>query len=74
MATWTLEQARQHLQAWLNADLALATMKEYRTAGGRTLTRANAAEITERIRFWRQEVKRLQGGRSSRFRRVIPYD
>lgn len=29
----TLEQANQHLQAWLSADLALATGKEYNISG-----------------------------------------
>lgn len=72
MSVMTLEQARQHLQAWLEADLALATGKEY-TIGTRSLTRANAAEIKERIRYWSGVVNRLQG-RSSRCRRVVPID
>jgi len=73
LSTWTLEQARQHLKAWMDADLALAASKEYRL-GSRTLTRADAGEIAERIRFWHQEVERLQGRGARRFRRVIPYD
>ena len=72
MSAWTLEQARQHLQVWMDADLALATGKEYRV-NGKALTRADSSEIAERIRFWRREVKRLEG-RANRFRRVIPYD
>lgn len=71
MSLYTLEQARQHLDAWLAADLALATGKEYRM-GTRMLTRANAAEIKERIAFWAREVTNISKRRNSR--RVIPFD
>ena len=72
MAICTLSEAQQHLQSWLAADLALATSKEY-WIGSNRLTRANAAEVKERIQFWSRQVKKLQG-RSSRFRRVVPID
>lgn len=72
MATWTLAEARQHLQAWLAADLALATSQEYRI-GTRSLTRADAGEVKERISFWKREVSRLEGS-SRRCRRVVPID
>lgn len=72
MLTLTLEQARQHLQVWLDADIALATGKEYRI-GSRALTRADATEVKERIRFWSREVSRLQG-KLRRCRRVVPID
>ena len=39
-----LYEAKEHLQAWLDADLALATGKEY-TIGNRRLTRANVQEV-----------------------------
>ena len=68
----TLAEAQQHLQAWLDADLALATSKEYR-AGTRMLTRADAAEVKERIQYWTRQVKRLSGA-SRRCRRVVPID
>jgi len=67
----TLEQANQHLQAWLSADLALATGKEYRI-GERTLRRTDAAEVKERIAYWSRQVSQLTG--RSRTRRVIPID
>lgn len=71
---WTLEEARQHLQAWMDADLAVSLGQEYRI-GARWLTRANAAEIAERIRYWRREVERLQAGRAgARVIRVVPRD
>jgi hypothetical protein len=68
VALYTIEQARQHLQAWLDADLALATGKEY-SVSGRRLVRS---EVDERIRFWSQQVTRLEGG--TRINRVVPYD
>ncbi len=72
MPSWTLEQARQHLKAWTDADLALATGKEY-SIGSKRLTRANSAEVAERIAFWSREIQRLNG-RFKRSRRVIPID
>lgn len=71
----TLEQAKQHLNAWLEADLALATGKSYRI-GSRNLTRADAAEISERIAYWRRQVDVLstQGKRGNRVIRLVPRD
>ena len=75
MAGWTLEVARTHLQAYLDADLALATGKSYRI-GSRNLTRLDAAEVKERINFWSNEVERLEAGRKKGIRqmRVVPRD
>jgi len=67
---WTLDQARQHLNAWMSADLALATGKEYRI-GSRMLQRADASEVKKQINFWACEVSKLQG-RTKRTRSVIP--
>lgn len=73
MAEWTIYEAKDHLQAWLEADLALATGKEYRI-GSRKLTRANVAEVKERINFWRNEVARMERKPRRRAYRVIPRD
>ena len=75
MSSWTLETARQHLQAYLEADLALATGKSYRI-GSRNLTRLDAAEVKERINFWSNEVERLEAGRKKGMRvfRAVPRD
>jgi uncharacterized small protein (DUF1192 family) len=69
MAGWTLEQARTHLQAYLEADLALATGKSYKI-GSRNLTRLDAAEVKERINFWSNEVERLENGRPKGIRQM----
>lgn len=77
MAVWTLYEAREHLYAWLSADLALATGKEYRI-NNRTLTRADASEVKERIAYWKNQVAMLEeegkGRRLRRAYRVIPRD
>ena len=59
---WTLEEAQEHLLAWLDANKALATGQNYRL-GDSYLTRADASAVKERITFWRNEVIRLSSGR-----------
>ena len=61
MGAWTLAEARAHLAAWLEADLAVATGQSY-TIGSRSLTRADAASIAKQIAFWRREVSQLEAG------------
>jgi hypothetical protein len=74
MPSWTLAVAREHLAAWLEADAAVATGQSY-TIGSRTLTRADAARIAERIAFWRRQVEQLESGRSGvRVVRAVPRD
>ena len=75
MSTWTLSEAQAHLDAWLRADEALATGQSY-SIGSRSLTRADAGRVAERIAFWRSEVERLTAGRSAgvRVRRAVPRD
>ena len=74
---WTLEDAKQNLAMWLAAERAVATGQSYRI-GTRSLTRASLKEITERIRFWRGEVARLEcgigGGGGLRVMRIVPRD
>lgn len=73
--SWTLEQAKTHLNAWLEAELAVSTGQRYRI-GTRELTRADLSAIKERIQFWRNEVSRLERGRGSgaRVLRAVPRD
>lgn len=77
MAGITLETAQRHLDAWLEADEAVTTGQSY-TIGSRTLTRANATEITNKIKYWSDKVAQLEniaknGGRN-KVRRVVPRD
>lgn len=70
----TLEQAKEHLTAWLDADLAVATGKSYKI-GSRSLTRVDITEIKDRIFYWQKEVDKLSGKkRSIKAYRVIPRD
>ncbi|MFH2074948.1 MAG: DUF6148 family protein [Pseudomonadota bacterium] len=64
MAGITLAQAQAQLTAWLAASTAVASGQAYSIAG-RSLTRANAAEIRNQIEFWDGKVKTLtRGGRA----------
>ena len=69
MGSWTLEVAKEHLQAFLDAEIAVATGQSYKI-GSRSLTRANLSEIKERINFWRNEVERLENGRAKGIRQM----
>jgi hypothetical protein len=62
MAGITLAQAQAKLDAWMAADDAVASGQSY-SVGGRSLTRANAAEIRNNIEFWERKVQRLASGR-----------
>lgn len=63
MAGITLAQAEAHLANWLAADDAVAKGQAH-SIGGRSYTRADAAEITRKIDYWSRWVTRLQGGRA----------
>lgn len=58
MAGITLDQAQAQLDLWLAADAAVASGQSY-SIGGRSLTRANAAEITNKIDYWNGWVNKL---------------
>lgn len=74
MSVITKEMAREMLQLWLDAERAVTTGKSY-TIGTRSLTRANISEIAERIKYWRNELAKLESGRRGiRVVRVIPRD
>jgi len=62
----TLSDATTALAAWLAADLAVAKGQAY-TIGGRTLTRADALEITNKINYWSNveaQLRRVAAGES----------
>lgn len=77
MAGITLKIAQKHLNAWLEAELAVTTNQSY-TIGSRSLTRADLSDIREQIAFWEGKVAALEnlekrGGRN-RIIRVVPRD
>lgn len=57
--TVTATTAQTHLDAWLAADLAIATGKSY-SIGDRTLTRQDAAEVRRQISYWQGVVNKLK--------------
>ena len=68
-----LQTAKTHLQAWLDAELAISTGQSYRI-GTRQLNRANLSEVKDRITYWQREVSRLEGKGSRRVFRAVPRD
>ena len=71
MSGITLEIAQAQLQRWLDADAAVARSQSYEI-DDRKLTRANAAEITNKIDYWNRKVQSLGASASGRRRsRVI---
>ena len=70
---WTLEEARENLRIWIEAERAVATGAEY-TIGTSRLRRADLADIASRINFWRAEVSALERGRGMRVWRGVPRD
>lgn len=77
MGAYTLDIAKKHLDAWLEAELMVTTHQSY-SIGSRSLTKANLSEIRKQIQYWKCEVERLQNliNRKGRNRciRVIPRD
>lgn len=73
----TLEIAEKHLDAWLEAELAVTTNQSY-TIGSRTLTRANLSEIRKQIEYWQGKVNVLQNAANRKGRnrayRIVPRD
>lgn len=77
MAGITLETAKKHLDAWLEAEMAVTNAQSY-TIGSRTMTKANLGEIQQSIEYWQKKVNALEnaakyGGRN-RVRRAVPRD
>ena len=77
MAGITLETAQRHLDAWLEAELAVTNAQSY-VIGSRTMTKADLGEIRRQIEYWQGKANALEnaakyGGRN-RVRRVVPRD
>ncbi len=68
MAGITQATAQTQLDLWIAADAKVASGQSY-TINGRTLTRADAGEISNKIEFWNNKVEALSGSR----RRGIVY-
>lgn len=75
MSWVTIDEAREHLRIWLEAEKAVATGQSYKI-GTRSLTRSNLSDIASRIKYWRNEVDKLESGtgKGSRVMRFVPRD
>ncbi len=60
----TLTIAEAKLTEWLAADTAVAKGQSY-TISGRSLSRANSAEIRNNIDYWDRKVQELSSGSRS---------
>ena len=69
----TLETAKNHLDAWLEAELTIVTGQSYRI-GTRSLTRADLKEVREQIKYWNGQVNQLSRRGRNRVYRVVPRD
>lgn len=67
MAGITLTIAQAKLDLWLAADEAVSTGQSY-SIKDRSLSRADAAEITRKIDYWQAWVSRLTPGARMRTR------
>ena len=81
MSGITVDIAKKHLEAWLEAELTVTSGQSYTltsTNGARTLTRANLTEIRNSIEYWEKKLKEAESsakGRSrSRIYRALPRD
>lgn len=73
----TIEIAKKHLEAWLEAEMAVTTGQSY-TIGSRAMTRANLTEIRNAIEYWNGKVIALENLKKNKgrnqVRRVVPRD
>lgn len=75
----TIDEARENLRMWLEAEKTVAVKGQSYRIGTRSLTHYNLSEIAERIRFWRGEVDSLEAqeagrGAGRRVQRGLPRD
>lgn len=75
MSWVTIEEAKENLRMWLDAEKAVSTGTSYKI-GSRSLTRANLSDIAARITFWRNQVEALEAGlpTGARVMRGVPRD
>lgn len=80
MAWITIDEARENLRLWLEAERAVAVKGQSYRIGTRSLTSVNLSEISDRIKFWRGQVEELEaqeaGANSGSIRvfRAVPRD
>lgn len=74
MSAILLEQAKQQLQAWLDANIAVSQGQAYSMGtsnGNRSLTRANSSEILKQIDYWENKIRELESQAKGKSRNRI---
>ena len=72
--SWTLQEAKDMLATWIEAEKAVATGQSYKI-GARSVQRADISQIRKQIQFWRNETEKLESHRKgARVMRAIPRD
>ena len=64
--------AKKMVREWIAAERAVMTGQEYRIEGMRSLRRADLRMIGERIKYWKDELARLEGRHRISVRQIIP--
>lgn len=74
---YTREQIERHLEVWEAANIAVSQGQKYQI-GTRSLTRVNATEILNQIKYWKNELDKLDAlefhKSRNRLYRIVPRD
>ena len=74
---FTKEVCKNHLDKWLEAELAVTNGQSY-SIDGRSLTRASLSEIRNQINYWKSELSKAENIAKNRGKnrvfRVVPRD
>lgn len=73
MAGITQKVAEEHLQVWLEAELALASHQSYKI-GTRMLTKADLGEVRQTIKYWEAKANQCSRTGRNRMMRAVPRD
>lgn len=74
---FTVEEVKNRLRIWLNAEEAIAKGQSY-SIDNQRLERANLAQVREQIKFWQKELVKAETSTNGRGRRkvtrIVPRD
>lgn len=71
MGAITLAQAQEQLSEWMKANIAVSQGQSYTIGtsnGSTTLTRANAKQILDQIKYWENKVEEIKASENRRGR------
>lgn len=74
---FSVEEVKNRLQIWLNAEEAIAKGQSY-SIDNQRVERANLAQVREQIKFWQRELVKAEASVSGKGRRrvtrIVPRD